>query len=512
MKLDSMRARMTAGFTLFIALLMLVVGVLLLWSARRNAERQTSALLAATVVDVRQYAAVNAPFARLTEIADAQNGERGGGEVGLWVLSPTNKVLWRSRPPAWRRFGRPPGFNSGAPADMPPDAPPPREPPPPPRFSIPGFGGPPRDGRGGRGGPGRGNFNPDPQFVPPLHDPAGWRVAQVKWGENSVLIGVPWHKEEHVLRDQMVSLIVLALCVVGATALGAWFLVGRTLSPLSNLAQQARETAQNSTQHKSLEPLVLNAPSRDREMRELVDMLNELLSSVFQAARSKEQFHTAASHELRTPLQALSGHLQVALSRERSAPEYRAALDEAAIQTDRLTELVRDLLMLNQLQMATSRPGGEAINIAETCDLALSQLEKAIAAAGLQVDEKLADADIAAPMMQVSMLLRNLIENALKYARPGSTVRIETSANPATFSIWNESATDEPMQPEKWFEPFFRPDESRTGTTGGNGLGLAICKAICDANGWTISLTNEESGIRATVHFETTTDSPSSDS
>jgi two-component system heavy metal sensor histidine kinase CusS len=237
-------------------------------------------------------------------------------------------------------------------------------------------------------------------------------------------------------------------------------------------------------------------------MSELVSTLNDLLDSVVDAARSKEQFHAAASHELRTPLQALGGHLQVALSRERTGDEYRAALEEASIQTERLTLLVRELLLLNQLQMMTSQPASESVNLAETCDVALSQLDKMIASSNIVIEEELNDTELPLPPIYTAVLLRNLIENAIKYTPEGGHVEVVTKPSPATFTVWNEVANADTMQTDKWFEAFFRPDESRTSTTGGNGLGLAICKAICDANNWTVSIQPENGGIRATVVFE----------
>lgn len=93
-------------------------------------------------------------------------------------------------------------------------------------------------------------------------------------------------------------------------------------------------------------------------MTNLISTLNEMLDNVREAALSKERFHTSASHELRAPLQALSGHLGVALSRERSVTEYRSVLEEAAHQTTRLGKLTGICCSSTACKQRRARPCG----------------------------------------------------------------------------------------------------------------------------------------------------------
>jgi signal transduction histidine kinase len=95
------------------------------------------------------------------------------------------------------------------------------------------------------------------------------------------------------------------------------------------------------------------------------------------------------------------------------------------------------------------------------------------------------------------MLFRNLIENAVKYARPGTEVRIRVRAAPPSLDVWNEAAGETIPDTTRLFEAFYRPDASRSAETGGNGLGLAICKAIADADGWTLRLDATAAGFHA---------------
>lgn len=343
------------------------------------------------------------------------------------------------------------------------------------------------------------------QAVPswPLRGDA-WRVLALHldgataFKNQTMVLGLPWKRREHEFRQQAAMLLGVSLCVILAAARGAWVLVGRTLAPIHLLAQQA-QTAQGSLGHN----LRLTAPSQDTEVIALVTTLNGLLSGLTAMAASKGRFYAAASHELRTPLQALSGHLEVALSRPRTGVEYHAALAEAHLQTRRLTGLVQALLTLNQLDAAPTSAPCEPVNLAAACERALIYLRDEARHRELCLKPQLSDVTILAPSPHVHILLRNLFENAVKYATPGGEVRAQLmeTQTAVTLEIFNECRPDPAWEPARCFEPFYRPDASRNARTGGNGLGLAICKAVADANGWHLELKQEPDGVRCVVIF-----------
>src|SRR5207302_7423918 len=163
-----------------------------------------------------------------------------------------------------------------------------------------------------------------------------WRlVAGYDVGPKSrpmtLVIFQSWREIAQGRAVQKLELLLLSLFAVLGVAGGAWLLVGQTLSPIHRLAVQASAASVEKMQVR------LKAPSRDAEVVDLVDTLNGLLSRLAETAAVKGRFYAAASHELRTPLQALSGHLEVALSRGRTAEEYETFLQEASKQAGRLT-------------------------------------------------------------------------------------------------------------------------------------------------------------------------------
>jgi signal transduction histidine kinase len=324
-----------------------------------------------------------------------------------------------------------------------------------------------------------------------------WKVAVRPVGERRLIVARPW---AGVLRDReakKLDMLFMAGFILLAVGAGGWLVVGRTLSPIRKLAKQA-STA--SAEHLNLQ---LSSPSNDVEVVDLVETLNDLLSRISETAESKGRFYAAASHELRTPLQALSGHLELALSRERPAQDYRSALEEAQKQSNRLKSLVQSLLLLHQLENSSAQVG-EEVDLTGACMQAISQMRGLVAARQLQLSEQIAESIVAEGIPNhAEMLLRNLVENAVKYASPQGEVRVALTTNGVTtFEVFNTCDPVPGWNSDKVFEAFYRPDPARNANTGGNGLGLAICRAIANANGWDLQVTQEPDGVLARVAFE----------
>lgn len=327
----------------------------------------------------------------------------------------------------------------------------------------------------------------------------GWRVRTVRVGDNTAVIGYYWRPVQMALRAQALELLSLSLIVMLAGTVGAWFLVGYTLSPIARLSTQAQSASIDGLE------VQLSPPSQDEEMLQLVHTLNGLLSRLAQTANARQRFYAAASHELRTPLQALTGHLGLALRRQREAQEYEQVIREAQEQTRRLNALVNDLLLLNQLETA-QLPVAESVDLAALCRATLASYAPLAEQRALTVRTDLPTdlsekAFLKFPSTHASILVRNLVENALKYCQAGGVVSVRIDRDEHRLEIVNDYDSEFAWEAERLFEPFYRPDSSRTSATGGNGLGLAICKALADANGWQLALNKVEHQIHCSVRF-----------
>ena len=271
----------------------------------------------------------------------------------------------------------------------------------------------------------------DPSPIWPRHRRDAWRTAAVAMDSRQVIVGMPWESTERHLNSETVLLTTLGGIVLIAVTGGAWWLVGQALSPLLRLAQQANAVAPDNLRVR------LAPSSRDTEIVALVDTLNGLLSRLSEAAAARGRFYAAASHELRTPLQALSGHLELALTRPREAHEYQDVVQEAHTQSRRLISLTQDLLLLNQLDSAPV-PAPALVEVGEMCERALSQLAPRLAERSLVLQaDWTTTLTISAPPHHLEMLIRNLLENAVKYASEGGLVRVSPQADTRTLEIFN---------------------------------------------------------------------------
>jgi signal transduction histidine kinase len=267
-----------------------------------------------------------------------------------------------------------------------------------------------------------------------------------------------------------------------AVALGAWIIIGRTLNPLRSLSRQADKST--STR--------LVAPSSDQEMVELVSTINGLLDRIETTAEAKTQFYAAASHELRTPLQALSGHIDTALSKERPEGEYREALVEAQKQTQRLVSLTRDILTLHQLQ-AQHIGDDEHADVVKSVSIVLDELEPLTEARRLSIDAIMpAEMILRGRQTYSDICVRNLVENAVRYSVHATRVTVRLTST--ELEIVNNVSSAKQVDLQKVMEPF----ES---SSGGNGLGIAICRAAAEANGWSLDFYQIDDQFAVIIRF-----------
>jgi len=191
----------------------------------------------------------------------------------------------------------------------------------------------------------------------------------------------------------------------------------------------------------------------------------------------------------------------LALQRQRAPEEYFAVVQEANAQTQRLTALTRALLQLYQLEGRLA-PRQEMVDLSVICEHALRSFAPLIGTKKLQVQAEITPGlCVTSAPTHADILVRNLLENAVRYATLDGLIRISLAERAATIQLelWNSCEITANWQVERWLEPFYRPDTSRNAQTGGNGLGLAICKSLADANGWELELRCEPGFVVAQV-------------
>ncbi|MDB5792241.1 MAG: two-component sensor histidine kinase [Massilia sp.] len=278
-----------------------------------------------------------------------------------------------------------------------------------------------------------------------------------------------------------------------------WWVVSGSLKPVARVRSQVA-----SRQADDLSPV--SESGLPDEVRPLVHELNLLFGRVQTAFDAQQHFVADAAHELRTPLAALRLQAQ-SLDRADNPEARKVAVGRLTAGIDRATRLVEQLLVL-------ARQEASAANGAATRPVDLAELARRTAgdlvglAAAKDVDLGLQHADAVTIEGQpdaLHILLRNLVENAVKYTPGGGTVDIAVRAdkNSATISVEDNGPGIPPEERERVFDRFYRVAGSEAA---GSGLGLAIIKAIAERHGATLRLDKSErlGGLAATVRFPLT--------
>ena len=301
--------------------------------------------------------------------------------------------------------------------------------------------------------------------------------AAVIWDENRhapyyVAIGTSLAKNEEILRRY--SVMIFAGVIPGATLLGwlvGWLVAGRALTPVREVARAAqRITGSN---------LGLRIPSRQSgdELDYLILTFNRMIERLEATFRQMKQFSADVSHELRTPITAIRGQLEVALMTAASTEQYREAMFNALQDIDRLSQIVRALLLLSQAESGQLALQRSRIDLALVLEDLAEQFQ--IPAEGAQV--RLAahcepGCFVDADRVQIERMITNLLSNALKFTPAGGEVRL--SARPLEGSVElvvEDTGRGIPAEHlPHIFDRFYRVPGSGSAPAPDQGLGLGL--------------------------------------
>ncbi|HEX8987508.1 MAG TPA: ATP-binding protein [Rhodocyclaceae bacterium] len=295
--------------------------------------------------------------------------------------------------------------------------------------------------------------------------------------------------ENHRVREELIAHTVLRMLVpamVGLLLLGGWIWMAtrRGLAPLDTVARQVGDRA----------PERLHAVAPDaapEEIRPLIDSLNDLFRRVDHALESERRFTADAAHELRTPLAALAAQAQVAI-RARDDEERRHALELLVTGMARTARLVDQLLTLARLEPDTA-PAAAAMRLDQLVQEVCADHGAQAHAKDIALELDAAPVTITADRELLRTLLRNLIDNALRYTPRGGRVAVSVPAAPDTASVRvSDSGPGIPAEErERVFERFARLAGQ---DIEGSGLGLSIVQRIAQRHGAEVRMEAGEDG------------------
>ena len=233
-------------------------------------------------------------------------------------------------------------------------------------------------------------------------------------------------------------------------------------------------------------------------------MLYKLVKGLYekeatQRNKLKKQMTSNIAHELRTPVTSIRGYLETLIACPDMLPEKKLAFIEKAYnQTLRLSELISDMSLLSKMEERSNKLNKEEVDLYDIANEVFDEFEEKIAAKGNVIENLLEPGTVLiANKTLVYTIIRNLVENSLKYAGDGITMHIECYSTIEKFCYltYYDTGSGVPHDHlERIFERFYRIEEGRTRDVGGSGLGLSIVKNAVKFHGGDIRVINRQWG------------------
>jgi heavy metal sensor kinase len=287
--------------------------------------------------------------------------------------------------------------------------------------------------------------------------------------------------------------------MIAFSGLLGWVLAGRAIRPVNSVAQAAQNITGSN--------LSLQIPLRGAgdELDHLIESFNRMTARLNQSFEQIRRFSTDVSHELRTPLTAIRGQLEVALFTAETPEQYRDAIVNALEDVEKLSSIVRSLLLLSQAESGQVILQKAPLDLAEVAADVVDQFQIPAEEKGVVLSASLdADAVISADRTQIERLLSNLLSNAVKYTPKGGSVRVRVARDDSpgwAQLVIEDTGLGIPAENlPHIFDRFYRVRNAQTNLTQGLGLGLSFVAWIVEVHGGRIDVASTEGeGTRFTV-------------
>jgi two-component system, OmpR family, sensor histidine kinase QseC len=318
----------------------------------------------------------------------------------------------------------------------------------------------------------------------------------VAWSEDHtklIQIAEPLELRQAFPYTAFASLFGLFLVSLAALlAIDAW-MIRRATRALQESASQLTERSSS-----DLRPIEVSSPPR--EIQPLVNEINALFRRFANALENERRFTSAAAHELRTPLAAVKVHAQVA-QLTRTAAERKKALENLLLAIDRASHMVDQLLTLSRLDgMIALRTGAASLRLDVIAGHVIDEVRPLLDRRHQRIEADLSACEIAGMEFGVASLLRNLVDNAMRYGPPASEIRVTVRAEDGHgLAIVEDAGPGIPTEErDRVFERFYRIYNEGDGC----GIGLSIVRTVAEVHRASIDLDRSElGGLRVRVAF-----------
>ena len=318
--------------------------------------------------------------------------------------------------------------------------------------------------------------------VPAVNPTSGEVVGEVFAVSTSASLDAMW--QGFVGLFFMTALVVLMISFMASSVTTM-----RQIQPIREMAAATRQYAEGNFD------IRMNDYGRDDEIGELAASFNNMAESLQQTERQRREFIANISHELKTPMTTIAGYTDGILDGTIPPENERQYLQIISNESRRLSRMVRRMLDVSQLQAMDPLRGGNHFDVCESMRRVLISMEKKINDRHLDVDADIPEEPILVlgDTDMITQVIYNLLENAAKFAREGSTLYlgVTTLDGKARVTVRNLGDTIPAEELPLLFERFHKSDKSRSEDKDGVGLGLYIVKTILEQHREHINVTSE---------------------
>ena len=337
-------------------------------------------------------------------------------------------------------------------------------------------------------------------------------AAPSRSGGDVIVTGLSMAGVDATMIEMLVILgIVTLVALIAATTAGV-IIIRRALSPLRRVAQTASQVVDLPLDRGEVELPVRVAESDanpSTEVGQLGSALNRMLDHIAAALSTRQasetrvrQFVADASHELRTPLAAIRGYTELTQRMGDDREAVAHAMSRVASETERITRLVEDLLLLARLD--SGRPlEREPVDLSRLAVDAVSDAHVAGPDHQWELDLPEEPVVVTGDAARLHQVLTNLLANARVHTRAGTvvTTRLSTEPTYTVLQVIDNGPGIPPQLQSEVFERFARGDSSRSRKGGSTGLGLAIVSAVVRAHNGTITVASSPGHTEFTVRL-----------
>jgi two-component system OmpR family sensor kinase len=328
----------------------------------------------------------------------------------------------------------------------------------------------------------------DRTSAPGLDEPARMLALPVQRGQTRLVlvVGATRENREETLRSLRNAFLIGGPLALILASLAGYALARAALRPIEAMRRRAADISASSLDDR------LPVPASGDEVSRLGETLNEMLARIGNGLARERRFVADASHELRTPLALLKTQLELALRRSRSTEELEAAIRGAAEDTERLSRIADDLLLLARAEQGRVPLRREPVDVADVLETVAERFQSRAQSEqrnlSVSADEPLV---VSADRPLLEQALGNMVDNAFTHGAGRVTLTAVQRNGSAELHVLDEGTGFPADFLHHAFERFSRAQKT---AAEGSGLGLAIVETIAEAHEWEARAANAPDG------------------